>query len=73
MTSISTRHNDIHIFGLSGIAVRVGTALQEWGTRSTPVTDRDEIELRHWAENEAELAMAAKEAALQRELGQFIR
>ena len=73
MTTISTRNDDLRIHGLSGVAVRVGSALEEWGRRSAPVTDRDEIELRHWAENEAELARAAHEEAIRRELSQFIR
>ena len=41
--------------------------------KSVPVADRDELEMRRWAENEAELALANKEAATNRELYSFIR
>jgi hypothetical protein len=37
-------------------------------TRVTRVKDRAEIELRYWAENEAELALSVKEAAINRQL-----
>ena len=37
-------------------------------TRVKRMRDRAEIELRYWAENEAELALAAKEAAINRQL-----
>jgi len=73
MTSVVQGDYDHKITGLAGVAVRVGTALEEWGRRSVSVTDRDEIELRHWAENEAELALEAKEAAINRGLYDLIR
>lgn len=37
-------------------------------TRVTKMKDRAEIELRYWAENEAELALEAKETAINRQL-----
>jgi hypothetical protein len=37
-------------------------------TRATRVKDRAEIELRYWGEQEAELALEAKEAAINRQL-----
>ena len=64
MTSVASRGYDHKITGLAGVAVRVGTVLEEWGRRHTPpVLDRDEIELRQWAQNEAELALEARRAA----------
>jgi len=68
MTSVAQGTYDQQITGLAGVAVRVGTALEEWGRRSVPVTDRDELELRHWAENEAELAREAREDLVNRQL-----
>jgi hypothetical protein len=68
MTSVVQGSYDQQITGLAGVAVRVGTALEEWGRRSVPVTDRDELELRHWAENEAELAREARESLIRRQL-----
>ncbi len=73
MTSVTSSTYDHKITGLAGVAVRVGTALEQWGRRSVPVTDRDELELRHWAENEAELALAAKEAAVNRAMYSYLR
>jgi hypothetical protein len=68
MTSVAHGTYDNKITGLAGVAVRVGTALEEWGRNSVAVTDRDELELRHWAENEAELAREAREALINRQL-----
>ena len=68
MTSVVQGTYDSKITGLAGVAVRVGTALEEWGRRSVVVADRDEVELRHWAENEAELARETREAAINRQL-----
>jgi len=78
MSSVTSSTYDHKITGLAGVAVRVGAALEQWGRRSVPlsdrdVTERDELELRHWAENEAELTLAQKEAATNRELYNFIR
>ena len=62
-TTVATSQHALAIRGLPGVAIRVGAALEEWGRSFTPVTDRDELELRHWAENEARLAAEARDQA----------
>src|SRR5262245_47063019 len=69
--------SDIELHGVAAAAVRVGTALERWGRRvaeanASPVLDRDEVELRQWAENERQLAIAARDIAANRQLYQLI-